>query len=307
MEKAAKLVKAAEIEAYLKEKNFDFEMNGNREEMVSGFSSFDNYKERTLTWVKSQEKIAATLPNISICVVQKNVKIEAKVKIISDNSKAIFFSIIENFWNSSNGCEWGIGKGSIVGENVQLGEKVQIGCNCSIIGDIHIGAGTIIGDNVVIKNKVDIGKNCVIQSLVVIGEDGYGYSEDEGHVKTMIKHFGGVIIEDDVFIGAHTNIARGTIDDTIIKKGVKIAPSTHIGHNNFIGENVAIVCSKLFGSVKTGDNAYISASIVRNQVEIGKDVIIGMGSVVTKNISDHVVAMGTPARVVRENMGKEKL
>ncbi len=304
MEKELKL---KEIEDYLKSKEFSFEIDGNKEEMVSGFSSLGNYQDKTLTWINSKKKIPILPLHISACVVQKGLEVEAEVKIIAENSKEIFFSILEEFWGDRDENESAIGKGSIIGKDVQLGEGVKIGNNCSIIGKISVGAGTVIGDNVVIRNKVNIGQNCVIQSLSVIGEDGYGYSEDENHVKTMIRHFGGVVIEDDVFIGSHTNIARGTIDNTIIKMGVKIAPSTHIGHNSYIGENVAIVCSKLFGSVKVGSNSYVSSSIIRNQIEVGENVIVGMGAVVTHDIPDNKVALGSPARIIRENSGEEKL
>ncbi len=301
-----KIVKIRDIENYLSGMKLDFEIEGNQEGIVSGFSSIENYHENTLTWVKSQDKIPEKL-SVFACVVQRGVNIEAEVKIISENSKAIFFLILEQFWKDENESDEAIGKGTVIGKNVRLGDRVKIGCNCSVIGDIVIGNGTIISDNVVIKNRVNIGANCVIQSLVVIGEDGYGYSENEKHIKTMVKHFGGVIIEDDVFVGSHTNIARGTIDDTVIKKGVKIAPSTHIGHNNHIEENAAIICSNLFGSVKTGKNSYVSSSTIRNQIKVGENVIIGMGSIVTKDIPDHKVVTGVPAKIIRENSGKEKL
>lgn len=301
-----KIVKIRDIENYLSGMKLDFEIEGNQEGIVSGFSSIENYHENTLTWVKSQDKIPEKL-SVFACVVQRGVNIEAEVKIISENSKAIFFLILEQFWKDENEGDEAIGKGTVIGKNVRLGDRVKIGCNCSIIGDIIIGNGTIISDNVVIKNRVNIGTNCVIQSLVAIGEDGYGYSENEKHIKTMVKHFGGVIIEDDVFVGSHTNIARGTIDDTVIKKGVKIAPSTHIGHNNYIEENAAIICSNLFGSVKTGKNSYVSSSTIRNQIKVGENVIVGMGSIVTKDIPDYKVVAGVPAKIIRENSGKEKL
>lgn len=117
----------------------------------------------------------------------------------------------------------------------------------------------------------------------------------------MVNHFGGVNIGNDVFIGSHVNIARGTLDDTIIGNGVKIAPSTHIGHNNIIGDNTAIICSTLYGSVKTGEKSYITASTVENQMTIGDNTVIGMGSVVTRPIGDNVIAYGIPAKTVKEN------
>ena len=122
----------------------------------------------------------------------------------------------------------------------------------------------------------------------------------------MIKHYGSVRIGDDVFIGSHVNIARGTIDDTVIHSGVKIAPTTHIGHNNIVGENATIICSQLFGSVCTGEDAYITSSVVRNQCKVGKNTMIGMGSVVTKDIMDNNVAIGSPARVIRKRRDDDR-
>ena len=117
----------------------------------------------------------------------------------------------------------------------------------------------------------------------------------------MIEHFGGITIGDDVFIGPHVNIDRGTIDDTVICDGVKIGPTTHIGHNSVIGEDTAIVSSIVYGSVTTGKGAYITASTVSTQMHIGDDTVIGMGSVVTKPVEDGVIAYGIPARTVRKN------
>ena len=152
----------------------------------------------------------------------------------------------------------------------------------------------------ILKNNVAIGKNCYIQSLSVIGEDGFGYSEDGNHKKVMVKHHGGVYIGNDVFIGSHVNIARGTIDDTYIADGVKIAPSTHIGHNNYIGQDATVICSQSYGSVHIGDNAYVAGSIIRNQCVVGNNTMVGMGSVVTKDVPDNKVAIGIPARILKE-------
>jgi acetyltransferase-like isoleucine patch superfamily enzyme len=40
---------------------------------------------------------------------------------------------------------------------------------------------------------------------------------------------------------------------------------------------------------------------ILNQVKIGKNTIIGSGSVVTKDIPDNVVAYGSPCKVIRDN------
>lgn len=303
-----KSVSVNDIKLLLEKKCLPFRIQGNPQNIVDGFSSLSHYREGTITWNNSQKNLSVFTPHVSVCVVQEGIYMESDTQIISPNSKAVFFSILEHFWGDDRNDDLpAVGPGTVIGSNVHMEDNVRIGCNCSLIGDITIGSGTVIYDNVVIRNRVRIGRNCTIQSLTVIGEDGYGYSEDESHVKTMIRHFGGVNIGDNVFIGNHTNIARGTIDDTMIGSGTKIAPSTLIAHNNDIGENVSIVCAKLFGSVKVGDNAYVSSCIVRNQIKIGCNTIVGMGSVVTKDVDDNKIVMGTPAKVIRENNGKEKL
>lgn len=293
-------VSVKEIVAFLVDKGFDFRIIGEETCSVQGFSSLNNYKKGTLTWIKSEKNWNQDVKNIRLIVVQEGVVIPVKNQIISKDSKAVFFSIIEHFFEEDDDIQRYIGKSSVIGKNVTLGKNVKIGCNCSITGRVCIGEGTTICDNVVIKNNVIIGKNCYIQSLSVIGEDGFGYSEDSNHKKTMVKHHGGVRIGNDVFIGSHVNIARGTIDDTYVADGVKIAPSTHIGHNNYIGQDATVICSQSYGSVHIGNNAYVVGSIIRNQCVVGNNTMIGMGSVVTKDIPDNKIAIGIPAKIIKE-------
>ena len=293
-------VKVKEILSYLDMNAVSYEFQGNPEVEIAGFSSLTNYKQATVTWVKKSIDDLRQR-EIALCILQEGEKAEAKAIIKTNNSKAVFFDIIEHFFADKMKAP-AIGKGTVIGERVKLGKNVIIGNNCSIDGDIDIGDNTYIADNVVIKNRVKIGSDCHIQSLTVIGEDGFGYSEDEFHKKTMIRHYGGVKIGNRVFIGSHVNIARATIDDTIIEDGVKIAPTTHIGHNNFIGEDSTVICSQLFGSVHVDRNSYITSSVIRNQCIIGENTVVGMGSVVTKNVEAGKTVIGVPAKEMQRKV-----
>ena len=296
-------MKLSEIINWLKKENYKIRVLGDGETVIDGFASLENCCENKLTWIKKSENYLnlSDETKVKIAVVQEGLELEIPHQIIAENSKEVFFAVLHHFWGKKMDLGF-IGKGTVIEGNTDIDPSVSIGCNCSIVGEIYIGAGTIIENNVVISGKVTIGENCHIQSCTVIGEDGFGYSKDPiSGRKTMVEHFGGVRIGDDVFIGSHVNIARGTIDDTVLENGVKVSPSTHIGHNNYVGENVTVICSNLFGSVKTGSGSYITASTIQNQCKVGKNSVIGMGSVVTKEIPDDVIAFGIPAKVVKEN------
>lgn len=294
-----KLVSIDKILEYLRIKGVEYIYKGEATLEVEGYSSLSYYMKDTLTWCKSADNWL-NLPDVKLCVVQENVHIPAKNQIICKASKRVFFMLLDYFWGDEKADDNQIGMNTVIGEDVKIGEGVIIGNNCSIEGNISIGSNTYISDNVVINGKVEIGTNCIIQACSVIGEDGFGCYEEENHKKIMIKHYGGVRIGNDVFIGAHTNIAKGTLDDTIICSGVKIAPSTHIGHNGYIGEDTIVICSQLYGSVNVGKDAYIVGSIVKNQIVIEDGAMVGMGSVVNKNVEKNKLVVGTPAKVIRE-------
>ena len=59
------------------------------------------------------------------------------------------------------------------------------------------------------------------------------------------------------------------------------------------------------GGVWIGENSYLApGSVIRNQIHIGKESMIGMGSVVVKNVEGGYVYMGNPARKVKQYNGE---
>lgn len=298
------MVTLAQIEAYLRQEKQAYRIQAaDNAVMVEGFSSLDYYRDGTLTWIKSAGRWKdkeAVGKQIALCIVQEGVDIPLPNQIICKNSKQVFFMLIEHFFGVEEEEE-PIGKNTVIGPHVKLGRNVRIGHNCSITGDVVIGDDTVISDNVVIKNKVCIGKRCTIQALTMIGEDGFGAYEEENHRKVMIKHYGGVTIGDDVFLSSHVDIERGTIDDTYIGDGTKVAPCTLIAHNTRVEKDAVLICSHLYGSVHVGGNSWVVGSIVKNQCSIGDNTMVGIGSAVLRNIGDDKVAVGIPAKVIRDN------
>jgi len=156
---------------------------------------------------------------------------------------------------------------------------------------------TFIHPTAIIDPCVKIGKGCNILQGSVIGVHGLIASKDTSGRIIREWSTGGVIIEDNVDVGAGTIIERGHKTPTIIGKGTKIDVDCMIAHNCVIGENCTIVAStSIAGNTKIGSGSNIRLGcVIRNGLTIGKNVYIGMGSVVTKDIPDNMTVVGSPA------------
>jgi len=146
-------------------------------------------------------------------------------------------------------------------EAAVIDSPCRIGKGTKIWHFSHVMAGAEIGEN------CNIGQNVVISPRVKIGNNV--------KIQNNVSVYEGVILEDDVFCGpsmVFTNVInprshiprRHEFKETIIKKGATI------------GANATILCGHT----------------------IGKYAFVGAGSVVAKNVPDHALMLGNPARIV---------
>ncbi len=271
---------------------------------VDNVADVEHVNETTLDWINprrlNQQEIAENSPARVLLVTSKVSYSEAmeklgKVLLVVKNPRLKLAKIIAEFFVEKPKAL--IHPSAIVDENAEIDPSVAIGAGC-VIGKVKIGKGTVINPNVVLYDDVTIGNNCLIQAGTVIGTDGLGCSREADGTLVKFPHLGGVVIGNNVEIGANCQIAKGVLSDTLIDDGCKINGLCFIAHNCHLEKNVWITGdTMLCGSIHVKPNTTIYSNvIIREQSTIGERVTIGMGSVVTKNVPDGETWVGVPAR-----------
>lgn len=197
----------------------------------------------------------------------------------------------------------GIHETAVLGRNVKIGDDARIGAYCVIGDDCAIGAGTWLYPHVTLYSKVSLGERCIVHSGARIGSDGFGYTLVDGkHQK--VPQVGGVIIGDDVEVGANTCIDRGSVGPTEIGNGVKIDNLVHIGHNVRVGDFSIIVAQVgVSGSTTIGRGVTLAGQAgLQGHIRIGDGAVIGGQAGVFGDVPAGATYSGYPARPHREAM-----
>lgn len=140
-----------------------------------------------------------------------------------------------------------------------LVETRSIGSGTRVWAFAHVMKGAVVG------NDCNVGDHAFIESGVTVG--------DRVTIKNGVAVWNGVTLEDDVFVGPNavfTNDLRPISRDERF-----LLTKTIVRRGSAIGANATVVCG----------------------TTIGRNSFVGAGSVVTRDIPDHALAYGNPARV----------
>jgi UDP-3-O-[3-hydroxymyristoyl] glucosamine N-acyltransferase len=189
-----------------------------------------------------------------------------------------------------------------VSANAVIGEGAEIGPHCLIGPGATIGDGVIIGPNCRIGSQASIthailGARVYIYPGARVGQEGFGFDITETGFVT-IPQLGGVILGDDVEIGANSTIDRGTLRDTVIGPGTRLDNLVQVAHNVRIGRSCAIAAQcGIAGSVEIGDFVVMGGqSAIAPHVTIGSKSRIGAQAGVMSDIEEGAIVVGSPAR-----------
>jgi UDP-2-acetamido-3-amino-2,3-dideoxy-glucuronate N-acetyltransferase len=150
-----------------------------------------------------------------------------------------------------------------INEHAVVDENVKIGEGTKIWHFSHIQSGATIGNNCVLGQNVNIGNN------VTIGNNC--------KIQNNVSIYEGVTLDDYVFCGpsmVFTNILDPR--SKYPQAGTEYYIKTHVKEGASIGANSTIICGN----------------------SLGRYCMIAAGAVVTKDVPDYALFIGSPARLV---------
>jgi bifunctional UDP-N-acetylglucosamine pyrophosphorylase/glucosamine-1-phosphate N-acetyltransferase len=181
---------------------------------------------------------------------------------------------------------------------VTLGQDTILWPGTYLHGNTRIGAGCVIGPNTIIKDTI-VGNDCTLLASVLES----------------------AVLEDHVEMGPYCHLRKGAHLSTGVHMGnfgeVKnstLGPGAKMGHFSYIGDatvgakaniGAGTITCNFDGTNKfpteIGEGAFIgSDTMLVAPVKIGAGAKTGAGAVVTKDIPPNSLAVGVPARVIKE-------
>ena len=224
------------------------------------------------------------------------------------------------------GANVAVGPGAVIGPDAEIGDGSVIGPLCFIGWRVSIGECAFLREHVSIGARADIGARFIAHPGVRIGGDGFSFvtpeksgveaaresrgeqGDAEGQSWARIASLGGVVIGDDVEVGANTTIDNGTIRATRVGDRTKIDSLVQIGHNATLGQDV-LVCAQagVAGSTVIGNFVVLGGqSGVADNLIIGDRVVVGGASTILSSVPAGKVMLGYPATEMKTQINSYK-
>jgi UDP-3-O-[3-hydroxymyristoyl] glucosamine N-acyltransferase len=254
------------------------------------------------------------------CVLVRSGSWPGRTVIIVDNPK-LAFARAAAWLLAEPEDEAGIHPSATVAPDAKIGDRVRIGAGAVIEAAVVIGDSTVIEAGSYVGKRTSIGRHCVLYPRVVIykdvtignrvtihagaviGADGFGFVKD-GNAHVKFPQVGKVIIEDDVEIGANSCVDRGSLESTVIRRGVKLDNLIQIAHNVQLGEHTVIAAlTGISGSSTVGAHCLIGGQVgIGEHARLDDNTVIGgQGGVLNgKHVRGGEVLWGTPVRPLKE-------
>jgi len=176
-----------------------------------------------------------------------------------------------------------------------------------------VGRGVVFGHHITIRHphKISIGDNTFIDDYVVLDAKG---EENQGIIIGQNAFIGRNTVlsckEGSIYLRDYANISANCLllSETVIDIGKYAFLAGHCylvagGNHSFQSKDIPIMLQPSLqkGGITIGEDCWLGASVtVLDGVCLGKGCVIGAGAVVTKSFPGYSVAVGCPAKKIKE-------
>jgi UDP-3-O-[3-hydroxymyristoyl] glucosamine N-acyltransferase len=189
-----------------------------------------------------------------------------------------------------------VGPLCIVESGATVGERAHLQAHVFVGRGARVGEDSWLMPGVIVSTECTLGNRVRLHPGVVIGSDGFGYEFASGrHEK--VPQVGGVLIGDDVEIGANSTVDRARFGQTVVGEGTKIDNLVQVGHNVVIGKH-CLICALtgISGSTTLCDYVVLGGQAgIAGHITLGKGAKVGAQAGVANDIPPGVSVRGTPS------------
>jgi len=296
-------------------------LSGKEDLEITGISSAENGRRGDLGFLDGDGKSTGSISSdISALVVNEanRINVPDGIPFLVSAFPRHVHSVAAGILFRARQLDWG-GE-ELVSPDSAIDESAKLAPGVVVAPGAVIGAGTFIGANAVIGPGVQVGRNCQIgpgssiQCALIgdhvkllagvrIGEAGFGVMPGPNGPEDA-PHYGRVILQDHVTVGANSCIDRGAFDDTIVGERTRIDNLCQIAHNVVLGRSVLVAAfGGISGSVKVGDGSMLGGRVgIADHVVVGEGVSLAASAGLFRDVEDGETWGGTPAKPIRQWM-----
>ncbi|HEX4473542.1 MAG TPA: UDP-3-O-(3-hydroxymyristoyl)glucosamine N-acyltransferase [Polyangiaceae bacterium] len=254
-------------------------------------------RERDLVVVTSSKRLDVALasPAVILASLDLRDRIEPQRSWLHAHPKWVVACILGAL--AEPGAPRGVSPDALVEPGAVVDPTASIGAFAVVLSGAIVGRECTIEPRAIVYGGSRLGARVVVGPGAVVGHRGFGWVTGPAGELLRMPQLGGVIVEDDVEIGALATVDAGTLSPTVLRRGVKLDAHVHVAHNVEIGSGTIVAAQAGFaGSARLGERVLVGGQAgVTDHAEVGNGARIAAKSGVIGDVEPGSTVAGFPA------------
>jgi acetyltransferase-like isoleucine patch superfamily enzyme len=188
-----------------------------------------------------------------------------------------------------------IGEGCVIEDHAVLGKRPRLAPGSSAAGEV---TRLVLGNDVKVCSGAVVFAGAMIEQGSILGDQSY--IRERSHIGAGSVIGRGSVVDNDVRVGARVKVQTSVYLTafTVIEDDVFVGPGVITTNDDAMGRHdpdMQLLGATLRRACRVGGGVVLTPG-----VQIGEEAFVAAGAVITRDVPARGVAMGVPARIVRE-------